>query len=123
MIDKEDYNKIMLSDLHWLVNREFHDTEINLKYPDNINFNRSCYLNPKQEKMPSMLKESGLLLIQQKEKNSTSLLVEHKNEKSVKYDIKRRHGLALPGYNKLENIFKSLSSQESQETKLKDLNV
>ena len=84
MIDKENYNKIMLSDLHCLVNQEFHDTEINLKYPDNINFNRSWYLNPKQEKMPSVLKESGLLSIQQKEKNSTSLLVEQKTERVSK---------------------------------------
>ena len=86
MIDKEDYNKIMLSDLHWLVNRYFHDIEINLKYQDNINFNPSWYLNPKQGKrlMPRMLKESGLMSIQQIEKNSASLLVEQKNGKSVK---------------------------------------
>ena len=86
MIDKEDYNKIMLSDLHWLVNRYFHDIEINLKYQDNINFNPSWYLNPKQGKrlMPSMSKESGLMSIQQKEKNSGSLLIEQKNGKSVK---------------------------------------
>ena len=42
---------------------------------------------------------------------------------NIEYDIKRRHGLASQGYNELDNIFKSSSSQESQETKLKDLNV
>lgn len=43
MICKEDYNKVIWSNLDWLVNRDLNDTEIDPKCSDNINFIRRWY--------------------------------------------------------------------------------
>ena len=37
MTDNEDYNKVMCSDLDWLVNGDLNGIEIGPKYPDDIN--------------------------------------------------------------------------------------
>ena len=122
-IDRIDYNRISWSVLDRMINRDTHCIEIDPKYSGDINPIRSWYpkFNQAKRVIPKMLSEKGLVVNTSKtEEFEISRNCNHcwKNCKvlesllDAEHDIKRRHGLTAATYDKLENIFKSHSTNQ-----------
>ena len=62
IIERQDYDKPLWSELDWLINKDKNKIEFNPKYSDDINFIRSEYSKIRQLKriVPVMLKENNL---------------------------------------------------------------
>ena len=132
MIEREDYNRPLWSELDWLINRDTHNVEIDPKYSDDINFVRSWYpkINQLKRAIPNMLIEDGLHVNNSKTEEYTIEIDGDERRKKCKvlgslldttHDIIWRHGLASSAYKKLERNFKSRSLTKN--TKIRIFNA
>ena len=128
IINREDYDRPLWSELDWLVNRDSNNVEIDPKYSDDINFVRSWYpkINQLKREVPEMLKNDNLIVNKSKtEEYSIGIDGDDKWKRckilgsllDTEKDIERRYNLASAAYNKLEKTFKSKSLK--QKTKLR----
>ena len=67
-IEKEDYARLLWSELDWLIQKDQHQVEIDPKYADDVSFLRSneSKVNQVKRMIPNMLEEYNLIINQDK---------------------------------------------------------